>query len=152
MELQRVGCVPAGCFAVVDCTLACDSITLCLTVPRGRVGCSTPMQDGETPAAAGVCSRVFFYSCYSRRKLPQGQPCRSLCLLWPGQRGRGSPGTRRLSQSPGAAACAAARGWHQCLFTFSSPDGRALPCCRRQPVGCQPCLSWQELEINLLLK
>lgn len=105
---------------------------------QGRVGCSTSAQDGETPAAAGMCSRDFC-SCYSRRnsnislKLPQQQPAPVVFAL-AGKQGRVSLGTLRLSQSPGAA-CACARGWHQCLFTFSSPDGRALPCCRRQARG-----------------
>lgn len=49
MELE---CSPCRMFAVVDCTLdsnvhqgllwhvlACDSVTLCLTFPPGRVGC-----------------------------------------------------------------------------------------------------------------
>lgn len=82
-------------------------------------------------------------------------PCRILFVCFGPESGQGLPGdTKAVAEPRGGSLhpCRLARGWHPCLFTFSSPDYCALPCCRRQPVGCQPCLGWQEPEINLWLK
>lgn len=75
--------------------LACESVTWCLTFPQSRVGCNTSVQDGETPAAVGMCSRDFC-SCYSRRssnvslKRPQRHPV-PVSVCFGREAGAGSP-------------------------------------------------------------
>ena len=66
-------CSPCKMFAVVGCTpglsmhqglfchvLAWEHVALCLSFPKGRVGCDTSMHDGETPAAVGLCCSRHF--------------------------------------------------------------------------------------------
>lgn len=97
--------------------LACESVTWCLTFPQSRVGCNTSVQDGETPAAVGMCSRDFC-SCYSRRssnvslKRPQRHPV-PVSVCFGREAGPGLPGDTEAVTEP--------RGSRLCLCSWVAP-------------------------------
>lgn len=146
--------------AVVDCTVALNELCHVLAVRVSPCASLFPGQSGMQHLSAGwrntsCCRDVLqgFLLLLQQEKLqhfleaPPAAACPS-CVCFGREAGPGVPGDTAAVTEPVLVLV----GGTSVYLPFHHL--MAVPChvAGARPVGCQPCLSWQELEINLLLK